>query len=384
MLNYYYWYSIIWGAVLFLYACGWSAINTTLSKPLVTFFVLTVFVSMVVGFIGRNGFHIKCLYKYKRKNDIYITGLLILYFAFEFYRFGGIPMLSYFSGETIYAGTDSFRGIKTLYALIMPFSIFYSVYLFYIYISFNKQKIRFLLEAVMLSLIIFVAGHRGTLITNIFAMTMIYLSYRRLTIKRVFIYICYLMFLLYLFGLMGNMRSGDAWYDDRLISFVGGLNETWPSYIPNAYKWAYSYITSPLNNLNYNFITNVNYDWLKCIEAFFPDFLAKRLFDGYTISGNAKLVVESLTVSTGFISVCIHGGLVCMVFMYIGQFLILGCILKIIKIGAPSLFVPSLALANNIVCFFFFQNTIAQSGFILPLLYPLLYTVIRIFLRTKS
>ena len=383
MLNYYWWYFIIWGIVLALYACGWSSINTILSQDIIAFFVLTIFASLMLGTISHGKFRMRYLCEYKKKNDIYITALLILYFIFEFYRFGGVPMLNYFGNKTIYASAEGFKGIKTLYALVMTFSVFYSIYLFFIYMSVNRQKIRFLIEGIALSFTIFIAGHRGTFVTNVFAMTMIYLSYTRLSVKRFLIYVCYLMLLLYFFGIVGNMRSGSAWNDDTLITFVGGFSETWPSYIPNAYKWAYSYITSPLNNLNYNYINNINYNWLKCIEAFFPDFLVKRLVDGYSISGDVKLIVASLNVSTGFIKVCINGGIVGMFFMYIGLFLILGAILSLIKIGAPSLFVPSLALANNIVCFFFFENTIAHSGFMLPLLYPLLCAILNIFLSVK-
>lgn len=379
MLNYYYWYSIIWGTVLFFYALGFSSINTTLAPEIVLFFISTIVLSYECGLINRKKFDFYVYpLKVKKNKDTCVCAVLILYFVFEFLRFGGIPMLAYFAGEAIYAGKGSFKGIKTLYPLVMTFTVFYSIYLFYIYVSLHKTKKKFFLEALILSLILLGAGHRGTFISNIFAMILISLSYYKLSIKKIFIFTCYFIALLYLFGVAGNLRSGATWNDDSLISFVGGYGETWPKFLPDAFKWAYTYITSPLNNLNYNFCNNIHYDWLRLFEAFFPDFLAKRLFSGYTISGGAALVVEQLTVSTGYISTCLRGGLIGMYVMFIGQFLILGFALKVIKAGAYHLYIPSLALANNIVIFFFFENTVAHSGFILPLLYPFAYAIVKL------
>ena len=381
ILNYYYNYAIIWGAVLFLYSLGLSSINTILHWQIALFLGLTIILSLILSVVNKKKFNLCNLeniyhhYSYKSKTDTYVTGLLIIYFfLIEFYRFGNIPMLAYFTGNALYG---DFRGIKTLYVFALTFLCYYSIYLFYIYVYLQRKK-RLLFESITLTIITFLVGNRGTFFTNLFAMTLINISRKKFSLKQICINLLFCLVLLYVFGILGNLRSGDSWNDSSMISFIGGYNDTWPSYVPEAFKWAYSYITSPLNNLNYNYSCNVNYDITRSFEAFFPDFLGKRLFDHYSLSGNVKLVVESLTVSTGFIKVCLSGGIIGMIFMYIGQFVILGCMLKTIRIGAPRLYIPSLALANNIVCFFFFENTIAHSGFILPLIYPFFYALIKI------
>lgn len=376
MLNYYCWYAIIWGAVLVLYILDFSSINTVLTPEIVLFFLSTIVISYGWGILNRDKIiFYMCPLKYRRYDDLFICALLIFYFLFEFFRFGGIPMLEYFTGKAVYT---NFKGTKTWFPLIVTFTVFYSIYLFYMYISLCKIKKRFLIEALLLSIVLLGAGLRGTFISNIFAMILIVLSYSKLSIKKLVLYFCFLIVLLYIFGVVGNLRSGASWNDDSLISFIGGYGDAWPQFLPNVFKWAYTYITSPLNNLNYNFFNNIHYDWLHFFEAFFPDFLAKRLFSEYAISGGAALVVEQLTVSTGYISACLRGGLIGMYVMFIGQFLILGFVLKVIKAGAYHLYIPALALANNIVIFFFFENTVAHSGFILPLLYPFAYAIVKL------
>ena len=384
ILNYYYNYAIIWGIVLFLYSLGLSSINTILHWQVVLFLGLTVILSLFLSAGNKRKFNssnLENMYhrsSYKSKTDIYVTGLLTIYFfLFEFYRFGNIPMLAYFTGNALYG---DFRGIKTLYVFAFTFLCYYSIYLFYIYVYLQRKK-RLLFESITLTIIAFLVGSRGTFFTNLFAMTLISMSRKKFSLRQICTSLLFCLALLYVFGIFGNLRSGYSWNDSSMISLVGGYYDTWPSYVPEAFKWAYSYITSPLNNLNYNYGCNINYDIMKCSEAFFPDFLAKRLFNNYSLSGDVKLVVDSLTVSTGFIKVCLGGGIIGMIFMYIGQFVILGGILKAVRVGAPQLYIPSLALANNIVCFFFFENTIAHSGFILPLLYPFFYAMMRIVIR---
>lgn len=373
MLNYYYWYSIVWGFVLVFYMFGWSEINTELDIKLVLFFVATIITSAVLGIFNRRKFVYKKPLAHINTNrkDMYITGIILLYFFCEFYLYGGIPMFEYSSGTKVYGGESAFKGIKTLYVIFFTFTTFYSLCLYYQYTYLHKKRLQ--IEYMLLLIVVFIAGHRGTAVIILFSGILISCSYSKFNLKKMLYYFCFMFGILYVFGIVGNLRSGVVWNDYSYITWLGRYSENYPKVLPDAFKWTYSYITSPLNNLNYNYIYNLDkINLLDYCSVYIPDFLGKRIIRDYSFSKNVNLVVPYFTVSTGYAGACVSGGIAGMFIMYIVQFVILYFVDKTVYRYANFLYIPTLVMINLIVFFFFFENTIAHSGFILPLLYPLL------------
>ena len=53
MINVFYYNGIIWIGVLFLYFLGWSDLCTNLQVGLVTFIIVDIIVSFLIGFLFR-------------------------------------------------------------------------------------------------------------------------------------------------------------------------------------------------------------------------------------------------------------------------------------------------------------------------------------------
>ena len=103
------------------------------------------------------------------------------------------------------------------------------------------------------------------------------------------------MFLiLYLNGVLSNLRTGYGWNDNHVIFFAGAINSSWPKFLPMQLAWAYSYITSPLANLNLtSSVYNGSIDFIRLIVTTVPIFIAKRLFPQYMIDGINEVVLHS-------------------------------------------------------------------------------------------
>lgn len=379
MLNYYYWYSLIWGTIIIFYLLGWSKINSSLDVYLLFFFGITIVSSLVLGVINRKKF-VFVIASPGPKRDALITALLVSYFVYEFFTYGGVPVLEYLFLHNKEYG--SFQGIKSLFVVVFTFTSFYSIYLFYMYICLKKNW-RLLVEYMLLVIMMFLTGSRGAILMNLFAVSiMIFSYYNHGFVKKIFFLISIVM-VLYLFGIIGNLRSGFIWNDSSFITKLGNYSETYPEYLPNEFMWTYSYLTSPLNNLNYNFAHNTNnINIFKYLMIYLPDFMVKRTIGDVNANTNIDLVVPYFNVSTGYAQANVYGGIIGMFIMYIMQFVILSYVLKIIKIRAPFLYIPSVAIANVIVAFFFFVNTLAYSEISLQIIYPLVLAVV--FLKNKK
>lgn len=99
----------------------------------------------------------------------------------------------------------------------------------------------------------------------------------RLTLRRVILLILAVLAGLWAFGVLGNIRTGYEWNDSSYIYLLGGYEGYWPDIIPREYCWAYSYLTSPLANLNYSLTRDAQIDPVNFIYDFLPMMLAKRL-----------------------------------------------------------------------------------------------------------
>lgn len=373
MLNFYYWYALVWMSILIIYSFQWSDINTQLDVSLKIFFIITIISSLLLGRIMRRLFRFQPMRK-RPQNAVLLSFLAILYFCFEFYLYGSIPLIEYlFIHQKEYT---SFTGIKTLHTIVFTFTSYYAILLFYAHVSFCRYTKIYLCLSIALLAILFANGNRGIIMMNIFAFVLIYLSSRQVSFYRCLYYVIpLLLIMLYSFGVLGNLRSGASLYwDDSYITMLGEYNSNYPAYLSGAYKWAYSYLTSPLNNLNYNISNNV-WGIGNFLTAFMPDFLTRRIFTENNLSLYVNLVREYFNVSTGYIQALIFGGFLGLFIMYFFVMFVPIFILKYLG-RCSARYIPSLAIINIIVIFFFFVNTFAYSGISFQLFFPVAHTML--------
>lgn len=376
VLNFYYWYAGIFSALLFLYNLNWSDMNTKLDSALLIFLIATIIISLLLGIANRRRFIFVKLEDYKKKNSIvlyFIIAFNIINFLYEMQ----IPLISIMLGSSRY---KDFYGIPTLHALIGIFSTFYAAYIFYLFVCFPKRK-SLLIEFIILFFMQLLYFNRGGMIIYLFIAGIItFASLRKkIVLKHIFIISIGILIFLFFFGILGNLRSGFKWNDNSFIERIAFFNDKYPTWLPKEYMWAYSYITSPLSNLNHNIVNHVNeINFKNYLSTFIPDFIGRRLYIADANSLKPKLITVNFNAVLGYTSSYLYGGIIGMYMMYIYIFAGSSIILRIVK-PIKSYFVPAVAIINLAVVFLFFSNTLSASVFSFPLAFPVIAIILKIY-----
>lgn len=378
--------------VMAIYLLNWSDIYPKLSLELVTFLVIT--------FICAYIFHKKDLNKKPKYKKSYFNRniekiLLIIFggFAIDFIYAGIIPV---FGSASDYL---AFEGIPFVHVLLYTFTIFSSIYIFKVFID-NKNKKVLLLYWILTFIPGICLVSRG-MIMNIligcFFVVLIKVGVNIKNIKRYFISMTTLILIgLYLFGVFGNIRNNNInKYSDKYSSLyimeVGGASEEFrQSIIPKPFFWAYTYIASPLANLQLNINEyEVDYSFSNfnkfIVKEILPDFISKRLDNGENLSfeGERLLVAPTLTVATYYIGAFNYIGWIGMISIFLFLMLVIYIYDKLISNENPFK-VISVAMLCNITVLCTFDNMISYSGMSFQLIYPLIWEVLNYFRKRKN
>lgn len=164
MLNPFYWYSVIWTTVLFLYNCGWSDYNKPLKTDLMIFLTISILISFACGYINRESFQYRELNISPNEKNNY-TWIILLVGLIEFFYAKNIPVVSILRGSRSYG---DFQGIPLVHTFLENAIIFYSACRYYCFLETQKKK--YLREVVIILSIIVLMFHKGSLLFCIFAM----------------------------------------------------------------------------------------------------------------------------------------------------------------------------------------------------------------------
>lgn len=149
----------------------------------------------------------------------------------------------------------------------------------------------FLLMMVSISYPILVMS-RQVLISLLLQYLFIYFSVRRPS-PRVFVRAGVLFIAAFLiFGYLGDIRSGR----DHIINLAAPSFE-YPDWLPSAFIWIYIYLSTPLNNVNYNIDISPNYFPLETAGSFIPSF-AREAFLGAIGASRQWDLATSFNVSS--------------------------------------------------------------------------------------
>lgn len=367
-MNFYAIYSIMWTGIIFLYSLGWSDYNKPLNINLLIFFVISISIMLIIGGI-KNKQKKEIVQVEKLNHDPFY--LLVFGFVLDFFYSKDIPLISIILGKTSYM---DFTGIPYIHLLLISFGILYSFIYFDLLLKSEKQKKRnYLIKYIILCLMYLLLFSRQVLsVITVGSIILFINSVKKKKIiskkKYLLIIIVFLIFL-YLFGILGNLRSGMTWNDCSLIEGIGRFNNKWPVFLPKQYMWAYLYITNPLANLNTIIMSNTILED-SFLLSIMPDVISDRLFSiqlGFW--GNTArygLVDEYLNACTGFVNAAISCGVFGIYIYFIIQ--IIYCVF-FQKILYKTKFVNiSSVLFSVIIIFTFFLNTLSYSAIsLLPL-----------------
>lgn len=134
---------------------------------------------------------------------------------------------------------------------------------------------------------------RQVFISLLIQYIIIYFSVRRSSF-RIFASACIFIFItLLIFGYLGDIRSGR----ENIIA-LGVPTFEYPEWLPSAFLWVYIYVTTPLNNVNFNINIIPNYLPFETLGAFIPSFARDAFMQALGATQRWNLVTDSFNVSS--------------------------------------------------------------------------------------
>lgn len=373
MLNCYNLYAIVWIAVMFFYDLGWSDYCQPLNIYLRVFIYFSIVISFFLGYIFRNSL------KYKRANKALNIGnrgtvIICVLQAIEYWYCRTIPIFDVILHGGNYA---KFGGIPTFHVILYTYSTFYTQYLFYGFL--NERKKSYLRNYFLI--LFFVYGlqfMRGGLTICLAISAVMFLSSveRKIKLKHIVISIMIGLFVVYVFGGIGNIREGATWNDSSAFFRFGRINKRFPQWLPNQFAWVYCYIVGSLATLNYNILAhNSNPSVMLFLQSMVPDFIRRRIWP-QTDLASAKLIWKGFTTTTGYFRSYYYGGVLGMYIMYI---ILIAITVYITRKGSVKEKFRALTIANMgvIIALFFFTNAIENSAISFSIIYPIFFSIVR-------
>lgn len=361
-------YVVSFAFVLGVYQLGWSEIYPDLSVELIVFLFCTFFVALFFSFFISRG--IKKIEAYKAGGmSIKIFYLLIFGFVADIAYQGDVPLKMIIEGAD-YNYADF--GIPTLHVAIVTFGGVFSVVRFSDYI-YSKNPL-FLIQAVVPIIFDVLIVNRGAVLLALISwLFVVVIKSGGLSVKKGVIYAMLLLFMLYLFGIVGDVRAGEG-----SIEEIGRPTELFDnSKVPKSYFWTYVYITSPMANLQET-ISELSHESGSFSDFFvselMPDFISKRVVPYLEIDGRIEtpLITPALNVSTIYARSYGYLGWIGLGAMFASLVVVIFLYVKLIENSAYQ--VPALALLNTLIVFCIFDNMIAFTGMSLQLVWLLFFS----------
>ena len=247
-------------ALTFLvYSLDWSNIYPDLSIDMKVFFTITFISFLFFGILVH-------LLKLIKKTPSYTQVTLLakcfytIYFLYfiEFLYYKDIPLISSLTGGSGVSYMDF--GIPLLHGILISFNSFLIAHSFTVYMSTKRRKV--LVYNLFLYLPAILIINRSIIVFGVLTSVIIYLNFaKNVGIKNQFKLLILGFIGLFLFGVIGNLRSGG----DYIYTQSKATSDFMESSIPKEYYWTYLYVASPLAN--------------------FQNTVNKKVVDSYSLKG---------------------------------------------------------------------------------------------------
>jgi len=368
-------YAIGFIPILILYSFHWSNLYPQLSPQLFLFIIGTAFFSLLIGILIHTTNYLA--YKkvsYKPCFVWLVTLIILLGYFIEFAYMRVIPIVAILN-RTGYDYTTF--GIPTFHVILVTFNSFWAVFTFHNFIS---QKKKNLLLCYILCLIpALLIFNRGMLILNLtssfFVLFMSVKHVRKLILRGSLFVIA----ILFLFGLAGNVRlTGNQSLNSIILDWGEATDNFKKSFVPNEFFWSYLYATSPLANvqetINDHNVTSFSFQKLGAFlnHEFLPDFISKRNTYFSHPAENINRISSAFTVGTVYGRSFAYLGWWGMLAMYF--FILIFNLIVILTLSRKSVFfVTGIAILDCIMLFNIFDNMFSFSGLSVQLFYPIVF-----------
>ena len=362
------------------YSFEWSTLYPRLGLPLFLFYLFTFLVCMAEGLLIQfcRPFHYKPI-KEARGNIIVMLAIYLFYGAEVLYS-GTLPIYALLQGDFNYA-EDAF-GLPVIHTFLVSFNTFYAIFLFHQYVSTRRGRLLWFFLLVLLPFILLV--YRSSILNVLLGALIVFLFHKAvIPFKLILKTIAGVLLVFFLFGFLGNLRSGngDATYIPRSS---GATEEFLDSRIPKEFYWSYLYVASPVANLqnNINLVKSPEGNYKDLVmNEFLPAFVTK-----FIVQPEAKKfhqINPFLNVGTIYVysfSYLRWPGMILMFFYFL--ILFNGYYLLIRK--SDTYKVTGMAILFNMIIFANFHNTISYSASSLQLIYPVLFSIMTFFINQQK
>ncbi len=202
MVNPYFSYAIAFTISLMAYALGWSKLYPTLTISLFVFIAITIVLHLIFSIYWKNKIDRIYFPASPFLNPVITTIFIYILWTADFIYEGGIPLIKILTDQPY-----NYRlfGFPTLHVFTVTFGSFYTVYLFSLVVQ-QQKKIYLILYIVNLFAALLIYS-RAMLIFNLSSSVFVYfLNSPRISWRRASFLILAPVLLIYLFGILGNLR----------------------------------------------------------------------------------------------------------------------------------------------------------------------------------
>lgn len=371
-------FSFTFLSAIFLYELKLSDLYITGFSDIVFYFLIISFVSFLIGLIYHFSiFRKNSFLSYSYKNTYlkdYSFYILLLGFILECVDNQSIPIVAIFSGQE-YDYTQF--GIKTFHVFYMAYLSASAVVNMQRFL-FSKNK-RFLKTPILAIFITILMVNRGAMILLLLPMILMSVVMFRGRLKPIHIvFFAFLwLFIVLVFGYLGDKRLQASGYEDPQAIFnIGKADEVF-FYVPSGFFWTYLYSTSPLANLALQSEDNISRgefgDLL--VVSVYPDFISKYTNPDIFQHYDFEKITPELNVGTGFMASYIVLGVHGVIFLFF-WFFILNSFFIYFRPRAYSISIcTTLASISSLMIF---SNMLIFSSCFLQLIFIMYLTRFRI------
>ncbi|TLP80756.1 O-antigen polymerase [Maribacter sp. ACAM166] len=375
--NPFYIYVLGFALTFIVYTFNWSDIYPDLTVGMKLFFTITFisffFVGIIVGRLKLIGRTVSTTDHKLIKICFYIISIL---YAVEFLFERDIPLIATLLGRS----GISYRefGIPILHGILISFNSFLIAHSFAVYM-FNRNK-KILIYNLLLYVPALLIINRSIIMFGVITSVFIYLHYiGKVKFKNKIKLILLALVGLFLFGFVGNLRSGEEFiYTQSKVK-----KEFMESSIPKEYYWTYLYVASPLanfqNTVNKKYVEEYDLKGFLFYENL-PRIISKNLGEPLNIERKDLVrIVPWLTVGTTYARSYSYLSWAGPYLLFVANLLIYFLILFLVP-KKSNYHITTVAILSVIVLLNIFTNILIVTG----ISFQLAYCVIFAFFQDKK
>lgn len=369
--NPFYIYVLGFTLTFLVYSLDWSNIYPDLTTEIKIFFSIAFIISIFFGvmidkvrLIVKTPSHTKTIIIAR---SFYI--LYVLYFL-EFLVEKDVPLFAKLIGRPG-VGYMEF-GIPLLHGVLISFNSFLIAHSFTTYMSTRNRKVLLYNLLLYLPALLFIS--RSIMVLGVLTSLFIYLHFvgRVKILNKVKLGILTL-FGLFLFGVIGNLRSGGEY----IYTQSQATEDFMESSIPKEFYWTYLYTASPLanfqNTVNKKHIENYNFSGFIFYENL-PKIISKNLGGPLGIEErNLVRIVPWLTVGTTYAKSFTYLGWYGPYLLFFSNLFIYLIVIFLVP-RKSSYHITTISILSVIVLLNIFSNMLVVTGISFQLVYCIIFS----------